>query len=134
MKHLKVSLDSQYNVVVRLLSQLSFRSISSDLCDSKFTWCFLKIILRFILFTIQTYVRNLSLDWSGSAKCYLEEFEFDVGFSIACLSQLLKDFYLLGRGEVFRSLIENSKDLLKVPPTTNTGNSKYIINSLFSRV
>lgn len=54
-------------------------------------------------------------------------------FSIACLSQLLKDFYLLGRGEVFRSLIENSKDLLKVPPTANTGNSKYFINSLFPR-
>ena len=54
-------------------------------------------------------------------------------FLIACLPQLLKDFYLLGRGEVFRSLIENSKDLLKVPPTANTGNSKYIINSLFPR-
>ena len=79
-------------------------------------------------------IRNLSLDSCGSAKYYLEEFEFDVGFSIACLSQLLKDFYLLGRGEVFRSLIENSKDLLKVPPTANTGNSKYIMNSLFSRV
>jgi hypothetical protein len=40
------------------------------------------------------------------------------------LSQLLKDFYLLGRGEIFRSLIEKSKDLLKVPPTGNTGHSK----------
>ena len=43
--------------------------------------------------------------------------------------QLLKDFYLLGRGEIFRSLIEKSKDLLKVPPDGNTGQSKTLFVS-----
>ena len=43
---------------------------------------------------------------------------------ILYLLQLLKDFYLLGRGEIFRFLIEKSKDLLKTPPNANTSHSE----------
>ncbi|CAB4024936.1 gamma-tubulin complex component 4-like, partial [Paramuricea clavata] len=49
--------------------------------------------------------------------------------------KLLKDFYLLGRGEIFRSLIEKSKDLLKVPPTGNTGhNIKVIFDEIMRKL
>ena len=49
--------------------------------------------------------------------------------------KLLKDFYLLGRGEIFRSLIEKSKDLLKVPPTANTGhNIKVIFDEIMRKM
>ena len=46
---------------------------------------------------------------------------------ILYLIQLLKDFYLLGRGEIFRFLIEKSKDLLKTPPNANTSHSEKFI-------
>ncbi|XP_028399021.1 gamma-tubulin complex component 4-like [Dendronephthya gigantea] len=49
--------------------------------------------------------------------------------------KLLKDFYLLGRGEIFRSLIDKSKDLLKVPPTENTGqNIKVIFDEIMRKL
>lgn len=49
--------------------------------------------------------------------------------------KLLKDFYLLGRGEIFRSLIEKSKDLLRAPPNANTShNMKVIFNEIIGKL
>lgn len=38
--------------------------------------------------------------------------------------QMLKEFFLLGRGEVFSAFIEYAMSLLKVPPMGNTSHGK----------
>ena len=36
------------------------------------------------------------------------------------LSQILKEFFLLGRGELFSAFIEHAAGLLRIPPSENT--------------
>ncbi|XP_031558122.1 gamma-tubulin complex component 4-like [Actinia tenebrosa] len=45
--------------------------------------------------------------------------------------QILKDFFLLGRGELFSALIEKAQQLLKVPPS---GNTSHDANAFFQQV
>ena len=51
--------------------------------------------------------------------------------AIQLLFQILKDFFLLGRGELFSAFIEHARSLLKLPPTDNTSHGKiYLLASL----
>lgn len=39
--------------------------------------------------------------------------------------KILKDFFLLGRGELFSAFIEHARDLLKLPPSDNTSHDAH---------
>jgi gamma-tubulin complex component 4 len=39
--------------------------------------------------------------------------------------KILKDFLLLGRGELFLAFIDQAKHLLKAPPTSTTQHGKW---------
>lgn len=39
--------------------------------------------------------------------------------------KILKDFFLLGRGELFSAFIEHARDLLKLPPSNNTSHDVH---------
>lgn len=51
--------------------------------------------------------------------------------SCAFLFQIIKDFYLLGRGELYQVFIDLAQHMLKTPPTavTEHGTSKNLIFS-----
>ena len=40
--------------------------------------------------------------------------------------RIIKDFYLLGRGELYLAFIDQSQHLLRVPATANTEHGKLI--------
>ena len=40
--------------------------------------------------------------------------------------KLMKDFFLLGRGELFQTFIEMGNDLMKIPPSKTTENGQLV--------
>lgn len=42
--------------------------------------------------------------------------------------QILKDFFLLGRGELFSAFIEHARCLLKLPPSDNTSHGTKLLS------
>lgn len=42
-----------------------------------------------------------------------------------CFFQIIKDFYLLGRGELYQVFIDLAQHMLKTPPTAVTEHGQY---------
>lgn len=42
-------------------------------------------------------------------------------------SQIIKDFYLLGRGELFQAFIDTAQHMLKTPPTAVTEHGNCLV-------
>lgn len=63
----------------------------------------------------------------GHAVCFLEQRSLKDGcvLTFPGLFQIVKDFYLLGRGELYQVFIDLAQQMLKAPPTAVTEHGKY---------
>lgn len=47
------------------------------------------------------------------------------GVDVCIFVQIIKDFYLLGRGELYQVFIDLAQHMLKTPPTAVTEHGKF---------
>lgn len=47
------------------------------------------------------------------------------GVDVCVFVQIIKDFYLLGRGELYQVFIDLAQHMLKTPPTAVTEHGKF---------
>ena len=48
--------------------------------------------------------------------------------------QIIKDFYLLGRGELYQVFIDLAQHMLKTPPTAVTEHGRYLICNNINKI